>query len=600
MKVIVSAVFTVMLLVCSTAIEAEQPNRQLQATTVAEVLDEQINIVSENGDQIEDLEFHIPGSSFIKLHFSDFRPLPGVVVEVRNPSRTESYRYSRRHKDAYTFDPETGDDGIRSFSAMSISGDTVIIQVHNPGRFRSASKPADSGRIFVDHVVRGYSNHELKPQRSLPQSGKSKIADKAFIESSDGGGSRTQNSCGVNERFDTVCWAGSDPAAYDRSGPVAKIILGTSACTAWRVGPDNRMFTNHHCMSSKSAASATEVWFNYERSVCGGDATEPVVKVSGDKLLATDNTLDYSLFTVKDFGLIESFGNLGLEVREVVLDEEIYIPQHGAGDPKQLSIESDMNIGGVCRVDVENHTGFDVGTDVGYYCDTAGGSSGSPVVTAGSNKAIALHHFGGCLNSGVKMSLIWPKVRRHFNRVVPEGDYSGAVPDPDPLPNSAPTALFSFACNGLSCSFNGNSSSDSDGSIVGYSWSFGDGANAGSASASHSFATAGSYGVTLVVTDNDGSTGSRNQQVEVVSASGSQLELSAAGGKNKGGKWADLSWSGSTTSTVRIYRDGALLSITENAGTFRDQSLAKNTKLAIYKVCENSGPVCSSEAEVRF
>jgi PKD repeat protein len=476
----------------------------------------------------------------------------------------------------------------------------VLIEVHKLREahkrrgFNSTSEPVDGSRVFVDHVVRGYSIDELDSRRSMPQMGKTKDANRVSTESSFGGDASIENSCGTSERLDTVCWAGSDPAAYDRSGPVAKILVGTSACTAWRVGPDNLMFTNNHCINSKSLVSATEVWFNYEKSVCGGSGTEPVVKVAGDQLLSTDQTLDYTLFTVKDFNLIEPFGNLGLEVREAVLGEEIYIPQHGAGDPKQLSVESDMNIGGVCRVDAESHDGLDVGTDVGYYCDTAGGSSGSPVILAGSNKAIALHHHGGCLNSGVKMSLIWPKVKRHFKRVIPEGDYSG------PPSNSAPTASFSFACTSLSCSFNGSGSSDSDGSIVDYSWDFADGFSASGAGVNHSYASEGTYGVTLTVTDNDGLTRSMTQQVGLVSGSGSQLELSVAGGKAKGMKWADLSWSGSATSQVKVYRNGDTLAVTENFGSFRDQSLSKNTKSARYKVCEYTGSTCSSEVSVNF
>jgi hypothetical protein len=45
-------------------------------------------------------------------------------------------------------------------------------------------------------------------------------------------------------------------------------------------------------------------------------------------------------------------------------------------------------------------------TDVSYYCDTAGGSSGSPVLSRKTGKVVALHHFGGCPNSGVRADLL--------------------------------------------------------------------------------------------------------------------------------------------------------------------------------------------------
>ena len=44
--------------------------------------------------------------------------------------------------------------------------------------------------------------------------------------------------------------------------------------------------------------------------------------------------------------------------------------------------------------------------EIGYYCDTEGGNSGSPVLSRDTNKVIALHHYGGCLNSGARSDLI--------------------------------------------------------------------------------------------------------------------------------------------------------------------------------------------------
>jgi len=74
--------------------------------------------------------------------------------------------------------------------------------------------------------------------------------------------------------------------------------------------------------------------------------------------------------------------------------------------------------------------------------------------------------------------------------------------------NVAPTADFTGSCNGLSCSFDGRTSSDPDGTVVGYAWDFGDGATAAGPTPSHAYARAGTFSVTLVVTDNNGATGS--------------------------------------------------------------------------------------------
>jgi len=81
-------------------------------------------------------------------------------------------------------------------------------------------------------------------------------------------------------------------------------------------------------------------------------------------------------------------------------------------------------------------------------------------------------------------------------------------------PNQPPTASFTYSCNGLTCSFT-STSNDPDGTIASYNWTFGDGTWAAAQNPSHSYAAAGSYTVTLKVTDNQGATGSTWQTVTV-------------------------------------------------------------------------------------
>jgi PKD domain/Phosphoesterase family len=79
----------------------------------------------------------------------------------------------------------------------------------------------------------------------------------------------------------------------------------------------------------------------------------------------------------------------------------------------------------------------------------------------------------------------------------------------------SPSAVFSSSCSGLSCVFDGGGSSEPGGSIVGYSWAFGDGGSGSGVSVSHVFGSAGSYPVTLTVTDGSGVTASVTHQVVV-------------------------------------------------------------------------------------
>jgi len=75
--------------------------------------------------------------------------------------------------------------------------------------------------------------------------------------------------------------------------------------------------------------------------------------------------------------------------------------------------------------------------------------------------------------------------------------------------NQAPTANAGGPYAGrrnVSVAFDGGRSSDSDGSVVSYAWDFGDGTQGAGINPTHSYASAGSYSVTLRVTDNAGIT----------------------------------------------------------------------------------------------
>ena len=80
--------------------------------------------------------------------------------------------------------------------------------------------------------------------------------------------------------------------------------------------------------------------------------------------------------------------------------------------------------------------------------------------------------------------------------------------------NQPPVAAFTSSCTALACTFT-STSSDPDGTISAYSWAFGDGATATAQNPSHTYAAAGSYGVTLTVTDNQGATSSVSHTVTV-------------------------------------------------------------------------------------
>ena len=82
-------------------------------------------------------------------------------------------------------------------------------------------------------------------------------------------------------------------------------------------------------------------------------------------------------------------------------------------------------------------------------------------------------------------------------------------------PNVGPDAAFTYDCVGLACSVDGRTSSDSDGTIESYGWTFDGAPGADQDQTTFTFDEAGTYDVTLTVTDDDGAQDDVTQQVTV-------------------------------------------------------------------------------------
>ncbi|MEU4421180.1 serine protease [Actinoplanes sp. NPDC024001] len=323
-------------------------------------------------------KFHYPGASYVKLHFDRLALLPGDYVTVSNPSGTESYRY------------EAGETDGRW--AMSITGDTAVLEVHRAVNPLGLGSVLGSLGVHVDQVARGFERGEKAPASP----------------------GREESVCGTDTSTDAVCYQSKDPVAYTKSKAIARLLInGTELCTGWRAGPKNRMVTNNHCLTTSDEAYDTEVWFNYACARCGGYDVFKPTKVWGDKVLATDRVLDYTLFTVDGFAAVEKFGYLTLDTARPARGQALYVPQHPAGEPTRIA-GGQGDKAGNCAVENPDYTGYAAHSDVSYYCDTAGGSSGSPVLSRATNKVVALHHFGGCPNSGVRGDLLASRLRAHL------------------------------------------------------------------------------------------------------------------------------------------------------------------------------------------
>lgn len=123
----------------------------------------------------------------------------------------------------------------------------------------------------------------------------------------------------------------------------------------------------------------------------------------------------------------------------------------------------------------------------------------------------------------------------------------GGTPPPPPPPNQPPVAAFTPTTSGLGVSVDGTASRDPDGTVASWAWTFGDGGTATGSTASHTYAAAGTYAVTLTVTDDDGAPSSTTQQVTVtapppastVAADAFARTVSSGwGSADVGGAWA--------------------------------------------------------------
>jgi PKD repeat protein len=167
-----------------------------------------------------------------------------------------------------------------------------------------------------------------------------------------------------------------------------------------------------------------------------------------------------------------------------------------------------------------------------------------------------------------------------------------------PGSNVDPVADFTTACTNLTCSFT-DRSTDGDGSVVLWSWSFGDGATSTDQNPGRTYATAGTYTVTLKVTDDGGATHEQSAPVTVTAPPPSSITLAASGFTSGTKHSIRYNWSGAIGSKVDLYRNGVRVVSTANDGHQVTGFAAKGTATYLVKVCQaGSTTVCSPERSV--
>jgi V8-like Glu-specific endopeptidase len=152
-------------------------------------------------------------------------------------------------------------------------------------------------------------------------------------------------------------------------------------CSGFMYAPDLLM-TNEHCVNTPALCRDTMVIFQYQ--IENGTISNGT-QFRCAALVDVNAELDYAILRVEGSPGIQ-WGTLTLSRADAAQDEPLIIVQHPGGRPKMVSRVD-------CLATQSVADGLAPESDLAHGCDTAGGSSGSPVLTL-SGQVIGLHHFG--------------------------------------------------------------------------------------------------------------------------------------------------------------------------------------------------------------
>lgn len=327
-------------------------------------------------------------ATYISLHFSRLDLATDDFLLIKSSDGERSWRYYNKGNQ----NKLNKDEG---FWSVPIYGNEVIIEIH------SVNSQKGFG-YAIDKFARGFTEDEMNSMARCDDPSDPDCWDNEAI-------------CGDDDSREAKCYQTSEPEVYDHSRAVARLLInGTNACTGWLIGDEGHLMTNNHCVESMSDANNVTVEFMAEGSSCATNCQSwfgcsGTIEASSTTLVKTDSNLDYSLLQLPT-NVSGTYGFLQLRESGASVGERIYIPQHPRAWGKRISLESDHSsdsADGFAHVfsDDEPRCGGN-GNDIGYFADTQGGSSGSPVIGYDDHLVVALHHCANCPNRGVPIKEI--------------------------------------------------------------------------------------------------------------------------------------------------------------------------------------------------
>jgi hypothetical protein len=208
--------------------------------------------------------------------------------------------------------------------------------------------------------------------------------------------------CGDGEEIISTNCLGADSMVKSQARAVAQ--MKPIGCTAWLVKASTSnqgalMLSTGHCGSDSTATFR----FDYIKDACGNSVQE--VQCKGTRLSVEANKDEHAIYELeKSCSTVDARTPILLDIGRPDIGEGMYIIGHPNWRPQLLSHQEVHDTGHHCEV--RSISKWGTGSDrVSYYCDTQGGNSGSPVFSARTGYAFAIHSHGGC--SGNKFSKNW-------------------------------------------------------------------------------------------------------------------------------------------------------------------------------------------------
>ncbi|MCD9095933.1 pre-peptidase C-terminal domain-containing protein [Luteimonas fraxinea] len=344
-------------------------------------------------------------------------------------------------------------------------------------------------------------------------------------------------SCNV----DTVCPDGDDfrdeipsVGAYSR--------FGTFYCSGSLVNNtanDQKMYflTANHCgMGTADAAASIVVYWNYQNSTCRtpGSAESGA---NGDGSLAQNQTgaVVRATSAASDFTLLEfddaadpafNLSWSGWDRRDLAPAGATGIHHPRVAEKRITHSDNPLRVEGYLGASGNTH----LWVQWNQRGTTEGGSSGSPIYSPEGRVIGQLHGgYASCTTTGAdhvdwygRLFTSWTGGGTAATRLSDWLDAAGTGEefvdtigaDGGGTPG-VPVAGFDFTVDNDTLTVTFTDTSSDDGDIVSHAWAFGDGTTSTEANPVKTYDAAGVYSVALTVTDDEGNTRTRTQQVEV-------------------------------------------------------------------------------------